>query len=94
MEIAKALSKNVRLLILDEPTSSLNEEDSRMLLDLLLEFKKRGDDLHHHLPISSMRVAYVADKITVIRDGATIETIDNENHNIDEDRIIRGHGGP
>ena len=92
VEIAKALSKNVRLLILDEPTSSLNEEDSRMLLDLLLEFKKKGMTsiiISHKLN----EIAYVADKITVIRDGATIETIDNENHNIDEDRIIRGMVG-
>ena len=42
VEIAKALSKNVKLLILDEPTASLNEADSRKLLDLLLEFKKKG----------------------------------------------------
>lgn len=47
VEIAKALSKDVKLLILDEPTSSLNEEDTQMLLDLLLEFKKK--DLHQLL---------------------------------------------
>ena len=92
VEIAKALSKNVRLLILDEPTSSLNEEDSRMLLDLLLEFKKQGLTsiiISHKLG----EVAYVADKITVVRDGKTIETIDNSNHTVDEDRIIKGMVG-
>jgi len=92
VEIAKALAKNVRLLILDEPTSSLNEEDSRMLLDLLLEFKKQGMTsiiISHKIN----EVAYVADKITVLRDGATIETIDNSQRNIDEDRIIKGMVG-
>lgn len=92
VEIAKALSKNVKLLILDEPTSSLNSEDSKMLLDMLIEFKKQGMTsimISHKLS----EVAYVADKITVIRDGATIETIDNADHNIDEDRIIRGMVG-
>jgi len=92
VEIAKALAKHARLLILDEPTSSLNEEDSRALLDLLLRFKEEGMTciiISHKLN----EVAYVADEITVIRDGGTIETIDNAGHNIDEDRIIRGMVG-
>ena len=92
VEIAKALSKNVKLLILDEPTSSLNEEDSKMLLDMLLGFKKEGMTsiiITHKLN----EVAYCADKITVLRDGSTIETIPNPNHNIDEERIIRGMVG-
>ncbi|MBQ9967927.1 MAG: sugar ABC transporter ATP-binding protein [Oscillospiraceae bacterium] len=92
VEIAKALAKNARLLILDEPTSSLNEEDSKALLDLLLRFKAEGMTciiISHKLN----EVSYVADEITVIRDGATIETIDNAGHNIDEDRIIRGMVG-
>ena len=92
VEIAKALSKNVKLLILDEPTSSLNEEDSRMLLNLLLDFKKQGLTsiiISHKIN----EIAYVADKITVVRDGATIETIDNTDRKVDEDRIIRGMVG-
>ena len=92
VEIAKALSKNVKLLILDEPTSSLNEEDSRMLLNLLLEFKKQGMTsiiISHKLN----EIAYVADRITVVRDGATIETIDNQDRTVDEDRIIKGMVG-
>ncbi|MCR5715281.1 MAG: sugar ABC transporter ATP-binding protein [Lachnospiraceae bacterium] len=92
VEIAKALSKNVKLLILDEPTSSLNEEDSKMLLDMLLGFKKEGLTsiiITHKLN----EVAYCADKITVLRDGATIETMDNPTHDIDEERIIKGMVG-
>ena len=92
VEIAKALSKNVKLLILDEPTSSLNEEDSKMLLDLILSFKKEGMTsiiISHKLN----EISYVADKITVVRDGSTIETIDNSSHDIDEDRIIQGMVG-
>jgi putative multiple sugar transport system ATP-binding protein len=63
-----------------------------MLLDMLIEFKKQGMTsiiISHKLS----EVAYVADKITVMRDGATIETIDNADHSIDEDRIIRGMVG-
>ena len=92
VEIAKALAKNAKLLILDEPTSSLNEEDSRALLDLLLKFKDEGMTciiISHKLN----EVSYVADEITVIRDGTTIETIDNAGHDIDEDRIIKGMVG-
>ena len=92
VEIAKALAKNARLLILDEPTSSLNEEDSRALLDMLLRFKSEGMTciiISHKLN----EVAYVADEITVIRDGSTVETLDNSGHDIDESRIIRGMVG-
>lgn len=92
VEIAKALAKHAKLLILDEPTSSLNETDTQMLLDLLLEFKKKGMTaiiITHKLN----EVAYVSDRITVIRDGASIETLDNPEHNIDEDRIVKGMVG-
>ncbi|MCR4654918.1 MAG: sugar ABC transporter ATP-binding protein [Lachnospiraceae bacterium] len=92
VEIAKALAKNARLLILDEPTSSLNETDSRALLDLMLEFKKQGMTMiiiSHKLN----EVVYVADKITVLRDGSTVETLDCHTQEIDEDRIIRGMVG-
>lgn len=92
VEIAKALAKNAKLLILDEPTSSLNETDSKALLDLMLEFKKQGMTMiiiTHKLN----EVAYVADKITVIRDGSTIETLDKHTTEISEDRIIQGMVG-
>ncbi len=92
VEIAKALAKKVRLLILDEPTSSLNETDSKALLDLLLQFKKEGMTsiiISHKLN----EVSYVADKITVIRDGSTIETMDKKTDEITEDRIIKGMVG-
>jgi putative multiple sugar transport system ATP-binding protein len=71
VEIAKALSKQVRLLILDEPTASLNETDSDALLDLLLELKRQGIAcilISHKLN----EIAKVADSITVLRDGATV----------------------
>ena len=92
VEIAKALAKHAKLLILDEPTSSLNETDSKALLDLLLKFKKEGMTsiiISHKLN----EVSYVADKITVIRDGSTIETLDKNVDEITEDRIIKGMVG-
>lgn len=92
VEIAKALAKNSRLLILDEPTSSLNESDSRALLDLLLELKKQGLTsiiISHKLN----EVSYVADDITVIRDGKTIETLVKGVDDFSEERIIKGMVG-
>jgi putative multiple sugar transport system ATP-binding protein len=92
VEIAKALNKKVKLLILDEPTSSLNEKDSDALLELLVEFKSQG--------ISSILITHklnevtkVADRITVIRDGSTIDTMDCSDGTVDEDRIIRAMVG-
>ncbi|ONI44245.1 ABC transporter ATP-binding protein [Candidatus Epulonipiscioides gigas] len=87
VEIAKALAKNAKLLILDEPTSSLNEQDSQALLDLLLEFKAQGMTciiITHKLN----EVSYVADEITIIRDGKSVETLTKGVDECTEDRII------
>jgi len=82
----------VQLLILDEPTASLNENDSEALLKLLLQFKEHGISsilISHKLS----EVSKVADSITILRDGATIETLDCQTDVITEDRIIRGMVG-
>jgi putative multiple sugar transport system ATP-binding protein len=92
VEIAKALSKRVKLLILDEPTASLNETDSAALLKLLLELQAQGIScilISHKLN----EITQVADQITVIRDGSTIETLDCASGEVNEDRIIRGMVG-
>ncbi|MDW4498934.1 multiple monosaccharide ABC transporter ATP-binding protein [Sulfitobacter sp. D35] len=88
VEIAKALSKEVRLLILDEPTAALSEADSAKLLDLMLELKTQGVTqiiISHKLN----EVRRVADTVTVIRDGSTISTLDAQKEKITEDRIVR-----
>jgi putative multiple sugar transport system ATP-binding protein len=92
VEIAKALNKKVKLLILDEPTSSLNETDSNALLALLKEFKAQG--------ISSILITHklnevlkVADRITVLRDGMTVDTLDTRTAKVSEDRIIKAMVG-
>jgi putative multiple sugar transport system ATP-binding protein len=92
VEIAKALAKKVKLLILDEPTASLNETDSDALLGLLVEFKAQGITsiiISHKLN----ELAKVADQITVLRDGATVETIDCRRESISEGRIIKSMVG-
>lgn len=92
VEIAKALSKKVKLLILDEPTAALNEDDSENLLELMLEFKKQGIScilISHKLN----EVSKVSDSITILRDGQTIETLDMRGGEVNEDRIIRGMVG-
>ncbi|MEU7530023.1 multiple monosaccharide ABC transporter ATP-binding protein [Saccharothrix sp. NPDC042600] len=90
VEIAKALSKEVSLLILDEPTAALNDDDSAHLLDLLRGLRDQGITcviISHKLN----EVMDVADRITVIRDGRTVETMDVAEAT--EDRIISGMVG-
>ncbi len=87
VEIAKALAKDVRLLILDEPTAALQENDSRKLLDLMLELKAQGVTciiISHKLN----EVRYVADTVTVIRDGMTVSSL-NAKAGLSEDDIVR-----
>jgi putative multiple sugar transport system ATP-binding protein len=92
VEIAKALSKQVKLLILDEPTAALNDDDSQHLLDLLKGLQTKG--------ITSIMISHklneieqVADEITILRDGRSIETLAVAQDAVDEDRIIRGMVG-
>ena len=93
VEIAKALAKDVRLLILDEPTSSLNEQDAKNLLDLLLRLREEKNITSIIISHKLNEIAYVADKITIIRDGSTIETLDKRTDEISEPRIIKGMVG-
>jgi len=92
-EIAKALAKDVKLLILDEPTSSLNESDAKNLLDLLLQFKKERGITSILISHKLNELAYCADKITIIRDGHTIETLVKGQDEVTEARIIKGMVG-
>jgi putative multiple sugar transport system ATP-binding protein len=92
VEIAKALSKDVRLLILDEPTAALNDNDSAHLLDLMRRLRERG--------ITSIMISHklgeitaVSDNVTVIRDGKTVETLSLHAGEVTQERIIRGMVG-
>lgn len=92
VEIAKALSKEVKLLILDEPTAALNDEESDKLLDLLVGLKERGVTsilISHKLN----EVEKIADHITVIRDGQFVETLSRGKDDFHEDRVIRSMVG-
>ncbi len=92
IEISKALSKDVKLLILDEPTAALNDEDSDKLLNLILELKEKGVTsilISHKLN----EVSKVADQITILRDGKTISTLTKGVDEINEDIIIKGMVG-
>jgi putative multiple sugar transport system ATP-binding protein len=88
VEIAKTLSKKARIISLDEPTSSLNEEESRNLLELLRQLKRDGVTIvmiSHRL----VEVVSIADTITVLRDGATICSMDASSGEITEREIIK-----
>jgi len=92
VEIAKALSKEVRLLILDEPTAALNDTDSAHLLGLIDGLRDEGITsiiISHKLN----EIKAIADRVTVIRDGRTIETLDLRADEVSEERIIRGMVG-
>lgn len=93
VEIAKALGKNVKLLILDEPTASLNETEARHLLDLLLDFKKNHGLTSIIISHKLNEISYCADRITVIRDGQVIKTLDKAAEAISEDDIIKAMVG-
>lgn len=88
VEIAKALSKDVKLLILDEPTAALNEDDSKNLLELIKELKHQGVTcimISHKLK----EITAIADTITVLRDGTTICSMDTSKQEITEAEIIK-----
>ncbi|BCY19575.1 xylose ABC transporter ATP-binding protein (plasmid) [Leptolinea sp. HRD-7] len=88
VEIAKALSKNVKLLILDEPTSALNEDDCENLFKLLRELKQHGVTcvlISHKLK----EVISIADTVTVLRDGKTICTLDARKGEVSESVLIK-----
>ncbi|MBB3728053.1 multiple monosaccharide ABC transporter ATP-binding protein [Nonomuraea dietziae] len=90
VEIAKALSKDVKLLILDEPTAALNDDDSAHLLDLLRGLRDDGITcviISHKLN----EVIAIADTVTILRDGQTIETL--AAGEVTEERIISGMVG-
>ena len=92
VEIAKALSKRVKLLILDEPTAALNDDDSEHLLGLLRELREQGITsviISHKLN----EIEEIADRTTVLRDGRTIETLDMRADGVTQDRLIRSMVG-
>ncbi len=92
IEIAKALSKDVKLLILDEPTAALNDTDSEHLLSLIRQLQQQGITsimISHKLN----EIAEIADNTTIIRDGRTIETINMADPSSTQERIIRGMVG-
>lgn len=92
VEIAKALAKKVKLLILDEPTAALNDDDSSHLLGLIEQLREQGITciiISHKLK----EIKRIADTVTIIRDGQTIETIDMSGDDATEARIIRAMVG-
>jgi len=92
VEIIKALAKDVRILILDEPTAALNDEDSKNLLKLLIDLKNQGITciiISHKIH----EIVEVADEITILRDGTTVETLYRGIDDFSEDRIIKGMVG-
>ncbi|GHV96701.1 xylose ABC transporter ATP-binding protein [Spirochaetia bacterium] len=98
VEIAKALAKDAKILILDEPTSALNEKDSEHLLHILEELRDQNNISSVLISHKLNEVAAVADTITILRDGKTIETLDVDRNaggavSISEDRIIKGMVG-
>jgi putative multiple sugar transport system ATP-binding protein len=98
VEIAKALAKNAKILILDEPTSALNEHDSEHLLQILRDLRDKNNISSVLISHKLNEVEEVADSITILRDGKTIETLEvvrdqSGQASISQDRIIKGMVG-
>ena len=88
VEIARALSKKVELLILDEPTSSLNDSESEDLLQLILDLKREGITcimISHKLN----EILEIADTITILRDGRTVNSYDVRENRVSESVLIQ-----
>ncbi|WEV52303.1 sugar ABC transporter ATP-binding protein [Bifidobacterium sp. ESL0704] len=89
VEIAKALSKNVKLLILDEPTAALNDEDSANLLNLVRELRDKQGVTSIIISHKLNEVADIADNVTIIRDGSTVGTMHvDEDEPLDQNELI------
>jgi D-xylose transport system ATP-binding protein len=85
VEIAKALSKNTQILILDEPTAALTESEVEILMEILNQLRDKGVAciyISHKMP----EVFRLSDSITILRDGQTVATLDRQE--VDEDRVI------
>ncbi|WP_134684003.1 xylose ABC transporter ATP-binding protein [Brevibacillus migulae] len=85
VEIAKALSKNTKILILDEPTAALTESEVEILMGLLHQLRNNGVSciyISHKMP----EVFRLADSITILRDGRTIATLDSKE--ADDDKVV------
>lgn len=93
VEIAKALAKDCELLILDEPTAALNDDDSDHLLNLLMDLNEEQGITCIIISHKLNEITKISDEITVIRDGGVIETLSKADGNISEDRIIKGMVG-
>lgn len=93
VEIAKALSKEVKLLILDEPTAALNDDDSDHLLNLLMKINREKGISCIIISHKLNEITKIADRITIIRDGTAIETLDCKGEVVSESRIIKGMVG-
>ncbi|YBV94941.1 sugar ABC transporter ATP-binding protein (plasmid) [Phyllobacteriaceae bacterium JZ32] len=86
VEIAKALSRNARVIVFDEPTAVLSVQDAERLLGIISKLRERGVGIiyiSHRLD----EVFRIADRITVMKDGASVATVDRADVEIDE--VIR-----
>lgn len=86
VEIAKALSLNARVLIMDEPTSSLSEGETRLLFDLIEELKGQGVGIVY-ISHKMEEIRQLADYITILRDGELVEEVAMSDTSLDE--IVR-----
>ncbi|MBQ7563283.1 MAG: ATP-binding cassette domain-containing protein [Lachnospiraceae bacterium] len=93
IEIAKAMGKKVDLLILDEPTAALNDEESKKLLDIMIDLKENHGVTCIIISHKLNELEYVCDSLTIIRDGQTIETLTKGVDEFTEDRVIKGMVG-
>lgn len=82
LEIAKAFSLNARILVMDEPTSSLSEKEVRILFETVSALKKRGISIIY-ISHKMQEIFELTDRVTVMRDGCYISTVATKKTNTD-----------
>jgi ABC-type sugar transport system ATPase subunit len=83
VEIAKALARNAKLLILDEPTSALTTNEAEKLLEVMRDLKSKGITMLY-ISHKLNEIMEISDRVTVLRDGSHIQTVGTKETNINQ----------
>jgi len=87
LEIAKAVNKNAKIILMDEPTSALSDKEIENLFTIIKKLKEKGVSIiyiSHHLD----EIFNICDYVTILRDGMVIDTLEVENSQEVKDKVV------